>query len=303
MFGVFSGHGLFDGLSPGPRPPGGRTGTPSVAKSPRGRWRERADRRRRQGRAPLFSTVAAVSLCAVAAFVLFVPRFVLGAGGPPSATPSETAPGLAAPTGLGSAASPAVEPAATLADATASTALSRGSLLVTLPWGSADGQVGLQAPGEGLVRGPEAVAVAPNGRVAILDSVNKRVVLLDGDGTFVNAVPLALTEPRFLAVSDDRLYVLDCDGDRRLAAVDWSGAGQGVAALPELDDVVTGLFVTDSGPCVEVAHESVFLVEPSEGSWQTAATGADASVVDAKTDLPAAPTDRVNPGRARLHSL
>ena len=59
-----------------------------------------------------------------------------------------------------------------------------GVHLVTLPWGSGPGAVGLARPLDGLARGPEALAVAPDGRIAILDSVNRRVVTLDSSGAY-----------------------------------------------------------------------------------------------------------------------
>ena len=36
----------------------------------------------------------------------------------------------------------------------------------------------------------------------------------------------------------------------------------GTTDLPELEDVVTGLFATDQGPCLEIAHKTVLLVDP-----------------------------------------
>jgi hypothetical protein len=246
MFRVISRWRLFGGPSPGPRSPGGR---PPRGGNPSGRRSRRAGSRRRHSLAALLSAVAAVGLCALAACALFVPGFVLGAGPAAMAPASETAPDVAAPSdGLAAPSADLPVPSA-------------GSLLVTLPWGSGNGQVGLEAPGEGLARGPEAIAVAPDGRIAILDSVNKRVVLLDPTGAFITAVPTTLAEPRFLAVDDARLYVLDCDADRQILSLDWSGASLGAAALPQLTDVVTGLFATDMGPCVEVAHDSVFAVD------------------------------------------
>jgi len=139
-------------------------------------------------------------------------------------------------------------------------AASEGALLVTLPWGSGAGEVGLAKPTEGLVRGPEALAVAPDGRIAVLDSVNRRLVYLDAAGAVTGNTGVPLAEPRFLAVDDKRLYVLDCDSDRLLATLDWDGTLVGAMALPELDDVVTGLFATPRGPSIEIAHDGVFLL-------------------------------------------
>lgn len=204
-------------------------------------------RRIRHGR---FATIAGVSLalglCAVAGCALFVPGFVLGAEAP-TTTAALPDPEPSAPVSTGQ---PVDRPGA----------LSTGTLLVTLPWGSGPGEVGLTRPAEGLTRGPEALAVAPSGRIAVLDSVNKRVLFLDGGGRALGTTDLALAEPRFVAVDDDRLYVLDCDADRQVLVLGWDGAVLGSAALPELPDVVTGLFATEAGPCFEVAHDGVFLL-------------------------------------------
>jgi hypothetical protein len=102
----------------------------------------------------------------------------------------------------------------------------------------------------------------------VLDSVNRRVVLLDSAGQFMSSVPVGLTEPRFLAVDDDLLYALDCDADRRLIALDWSGADRGGLPLPGLPDVVTGLFATSEGACVEVAHQTSYLLTPSSDGFR-----------------------------------
>jgi hypothetical protein len=86
------------------------------------------------------------------------------------------------------------------------------------------------------------------------------VLFLDAEGRYVGAAAVSLAEPRFLAVDDERLYVLDCDNSRRLTTLDWTGATLCTTSLPRFTDVVTGLFATAEGPCVEVAHASVFLV-------------------------------------------
>ena len=145
------------------------------------------------------------------------------------------------------------------------------TLLVTLPWGSGPGQVGLLDPGEGLARGPEALAAAPNGRIAVLDSVNSRLLFLDPSGEPVGTAFIPLASPRFLAVDDSRLYVLDCDADHRLVSFDWSGTAMGTTDLPELEDVVTGLFATDQGPCIEIAHETVLLLAQTAQTFEASA--------------------------------
>ena len=222
-----------------------------------------------------------VALAALAAGALFTPTFVFGsqAGSPhpgpevvvesslpagPGNTAGTTTP--AAPTGGASAASAASAPSAGASPVSAAAANlgdlvpSTGDLLVTLPWGSEDGEVGLVQPVEGLVRGPDALAVAPDGRIVVLDSVNCRLVLLNSTGAVTGTVAIPLAEPRFLAVTNERMYVLDCDSDHRLLTLYWSGLQCASAMLPDLPDAVTGLFATSSGPCVEVAHQKVYRI-------------------------------------------
>lgn len=215
----------------------------------------RANRRQRRRRslrslaAPsrtMFASGLALSLCTLAACALSVPGFVLGAEAAPA--PQAAGADTVAPEVFGGGHAPDEEPSA-------------GDLLVTLPWGDGPGQVGLQAPGEGLSRGPEAVALSPDGRIAVLDSVNRRLVLLDPEGSYIGQVALDLAEPRFLAVDDERIYVVDCDADRRLSALDWSGGTVADVGLPRFDDVVTALIATKQGPCVEVAHDCAYLVD------------------------------------------
>ena len=69
-----------------------------------------------------------------------------------------------------------------------------------------------------------------------------------------------LAQPRFLAVDDDALYVLDVDADHKLAMYTWAGERTGLVSLPPLGDVVTGLFATSEGACVEVAHRTTLLL-------------------------------------------
>jgi hypothetical protein len=189
--------------------------------------------------------VITVAFCALAACALFVPGFVFGAESYSSPVTTTADP---------------VEGPDPGAIALPIPGLSTGTLLTTLPWGDHPGEVGLAAPTEGLTRGPEALAVASDGRIAVLDSVNRRLVFLDAQGDMSSMAAVPLADPRFLAVDGERVYVLDCDVDRRVVALDWSGGSLGTAALPVLDDVVTGLFATPQGPCVEVAHEAAYLL-------------------------------------------
>lgn len=227
----------------------------------------------------LFASGLALWLCVLATFVLAMPGFALGTEGPaPQATAGETGflQTSAAETGAAAVVSPLDGPAPP------ASAVSTGTVLTALAWGDGLGEVGLLAPGEGLSRGPEAVAVAPDGRIAILDSVNGRLVLLDATGAFTRNVSVSLGEPRFLAVTDDRMFVLDFDRDRQVVALAWTGEELARFDLPNLDDVVTGLFATERGPCVEIAHETTCVLENDRTSENQ----------DSLSTLPGRPLDR-----------
>jgi hypothetical protein len=187
----------------------------------------------RVGTGSLVALMLASGLLVLALCAVFVPGFVLGAE-PGTETAQTVVPDLGT---LG------------------------GAMLVTLPWGDEQGEVGLAQSAEGLTRGPEAMAIAPDGRIAILDTVNSRVVLLTPDGSSAGVIPLRLAQPRFMAVDDSLIYVLDSDASRRLVRLDWRGAELGECSLPKLTDVVTGLFAAEGRACLEIAHDGVFLVD------------------------------------------
>jgi hypothetical protein len=217
----------------------------------------------------LLARVGALGLCTLAACALFVPGLVLGAEGdspdPPAAV-TATASAQTVPESKSETRSALTAPEeAVPSSPVPAEVASSGTALVTLPWGDGPGQVGLSRPAEGLARGPEALAIAPDGRIVVLDTVNRRLVLLDAGGGFWANWPLPLAEPRYLAVDGKTLYVLDPDTERKLLCLDWAGNVAALLAVPVLDDVVTGLFATDRGPCLEVAHDQVFVI-----GWENA---------------------------------
>jgi hypothetical protein len=148
-----------------------------------------------------------VALCALAAGALFAPTFVFGSeSGRLHPGPEVVVESTEVPVGVGAGATSAETGDSALTGDGALTAAAvgadQGTLLVTLPWGNQAGQVGLAQPQQGLTRGPEALAVAPDGRIAVLDSVNRRVVFLDSAGQVTNTATVPLSEPRFLAVTN-----------------------------------------------------------------------------------------------------
>jgi hypothetical protein len=148
-----------------------------------------------------------------------------------------------------------------------------GVRLAILPWGSGPGAVGLARPLGGLARGPEALAVSPDGRIAILDSVNRRVVTLDSSGAFLAALPIEISAPRFIAADDATIHVLDADEDRRLVSLDWRGTVLEQRNLEARDTPVTGLFAREGQAYVEWGHSRVAAVRPGERNFSAVQPG------------------------------
>jgi hypothetical protein len=147
--------------------------------------------------------------------------------------------------------------------------------IFTLPWGAGPGEAGLQAPLEGLARGPQALAVAPDGIIYVLDSVNRRLLTLSPAGEVLRTTAVPLNDARFLATSASADYVLDADCDRRLLAFDKEGHQALELDLPPLDGPVTALQVRGNRVFVEVLHERVYelAVGPGRGPVLSAVAG------------------------------
>jgi hypothetical protein len=139
---------------------------------------------------------------------------------------------------------------------------SAGRELFTLPWGDGEGEVGLADPAEGLRRGPEALAVAADGRLAVLDSVNRRLLLFDPAGRLSAGADLPLPYARWLAVDESAVYVLQSDPEGRVASFSWSGSRLSESPVPLTDDPVTGFFCREGRLFVEILHESVLELTP-----------------------------------------
>ena len=199
-----------------------------------------------------------------------------GAGEPPHGAPGGTEPAGAA--GPGETGGSGETGAAEETDSVPSTAITNeflcemslpenpvpqtGDLLVTLPWGTDSGQVGRSMPEEGLARGPEGLAVAPDGHVTVLDSVNRRVVILSPQGEWVGAFPVPLSQPRFIAAGEEAVAVLDPDVDRCAITLDWSGVVTQLSPMPHLESPATGVFIADGSVWVETGHERCVSLDP-----------------------------------------
>lgn len=87
-------------------------------------------------------------------------------------------------------------------------------LLAELPQGHAAGQVGYQLHVQGgIPRGPQAVSVAPNGTLYVLDSLLQRAHVLENTGQFVRTTDLPIAGyVRELLATNDELFALSEDG-------------------------------------------------------------------------------------------
>jgi hypothetical protein len=243
------------------------------------RRRKAACRQRRRRLAAIVSSLTAVALGIATACALLVPGLAPEVkAAQPGPSPVTTQPSLGQGSAFASVAS--------------------SSPLVVIPWGSGPGQVGLSRPTEGLAEGPQSLAVAADGRIAVLDSVNHRIVELDSKGAVTGTVAVPLTEARFLAVTADRLYALDSDSDGRLLVMDWGGQMLASVPVPALDQPVTGLFATDRGPCLELAHEHTYLLQV-----QNPVSAASSAQSDEMAVGGLAPGTGGSEGKAQMHEI
>lgn len=151
---------------------------------------------------------------------------------------------------------------------------SEGSPVLSLPWGDGPGAVGLADSDGGERRGPEAFAVTSDGRMVILDSVNRRLLTVGSAGSPAGVIPLDLRSARFLAVTPERIHVLDADDDRQLQTFTWDGHLEATRPLAESEGPVTALLVDpDGSPLVEIAHDATQAVDAPADTRGLSAAG------------------------------
>jgi hypothetical protein len=96
--------------------------------------------------------------------------------------------------------------------------------------GSGPGEVGLRFPGGSTGQGPEALSVAPDGTVFMLDSVNRRIYSITQGGHVTSVNVDSALYPRELLATEHALYVLD--STNRVLELDRSGVVVRESALP-----------------------------------------------------------------------
>ncbi len=243
------------------------------------------------GSSSLRTTTGFLVGCAGLAFVLLA-LVAQGAGGA-GPDPAGAAPGDAS--SAGSERTPLVRE---LVRATAPRLVSKGATLFTLPWGDGPGQVGVTTEADSEGRGPECLAVAPDGRIAILDSLNSRLVLVDGSGVPAGVIPLDLRSPRFLAATNEAIHVLDADDDYLLSTFSWEGTQLSSSPAGPFPEPVTALLIDGDAPVIEVAHRGT--LSPGRGVGQED-DGVTATEVTSGRPMPRQPGRRAHasltPGR------
>jgi len=95
--------------------------------------------------------------------------------------------------------------------------LREGELILQMPWGSGSGQVGLSATEGPVPIGPSAFDVAPDGRIAVLDEVNYRVLVFDPKTNETKTYPVELSGWGDIAFTNsDEIIILDLVGENGL---------------------------------------------------------------------------------------
>ncbi len=83
-------------------------------------------------------------------------------------------------------------------------------VVLQLPWGKGDGQVGRAIGSEGPSFGPDAIDIGPNGTIAILDEVNNRVILADPKHGKMSNFPATLSGVGDVAIAaTGQIFVLN----------------------------------------------------------------------------------------------
>ena len=133
----------------------------------------------------------------------------------------------------------------------------------TLAWGDGESELGLIPRGyEVVARGPQALAVAKNGEVFVLDSVNGRVLGVTQNGSRV-AVKEVATDAEDLAVGSDGALAVHSPFQSRSWIFDADGAPAGEL---EISRSLRGLVGISLGDSREVIAHSAYQESFSMGS-------------------------------------
>jgi hypothetical protein len=133
-------------------------------------------------------------------------------------------------------------------------------LLVSIPWGSGDGQAGRTEAEESAPCGPMSFAVTPAGRIHVLDQVNRRVLRFDPAGAPLAPVPIGSDTFQDIEIGPDgELVLLDRLVDGAVVVLDGAGeelarhgvVGTGIAQ----GGGITAMLLRDDGLWLEYNHQ------------------------------------------------
>ncbi len=149
--------------------------------------------------------------------------------------------------------------ALSLAIAPAAAEVTGPELVLELPWGDGDAEVGRRGGDESSPVGPMSFAVGPDGFIHVLDQVNYRVLRFDPAGQLDLEMTLPATTFQDVAVAPDgALLVVDRLVRSSILVLDEAGGTVGEygvlsEAIPE-GGGISATFVLDDGVWLEWAH-------------------------------------------------
>lgn len=141
-------------------------------------------------------------------------------------------------------------------------------VLVAAKWGSAKGQLGHERPSEGNPEGPMSFALA-NGKLVVLDQVNRRIVRYDERGNVVSDSEAPATVQDIAVARDGSAALLDRLSSKSITLVDPSGKKIGELSLERAKagdpGLVTGVFVDGKDVYVEKEHGALVQIGTIDG--------------------------------------
>lgn len=148
----------------------------------------------------------------------------------------------------------------------------RPTKLIQAPWGRGDGEFGLQLEAEGNC--PQALAVADDGSLAILDAVNQRVQLYTADGIWKGK--FSITSNSFdIRFQQDALLVL-APYDHAVFRYRRDGQLIEKITLHPRIQMIDGLGVGDAEPVVQTIEQVQYVITANHDQQMASARlGAD----------------------------
>jgi len=153
---------------------------------------------------------------------------------------------------------PQSDPAPALA--TAASPLSAASSTLVLAWGEEPNQVGLEpAASERAAWGPQSVALAPNGTVAVLDNHRSRLALFD-EATLVGNVPVDPMVSDFCFLSDNEIALLNLSM-LHVEKVDADGKRLIIYPISPAFKTAVALDCRNGSPVIVTMHQESYVVD------------------------------------------